>query len=197
LPDSPSPQGQAFAPSPPPPLQSPSRLPGSPSSGSAPLKISREPFTRELADEIAPLGQKSWDECSEIKKDTCSFHGERGFRIEPDVAQYLNLAAHESLLAMTLRDESGRLCGYCLSVLYHSLHHAPVKCANVDTFYIEPAHRIYMRSFIAEMEGEFRERGIVVVGWPTSPDGKLFDILRLLGYAPDDVVMEKRICPMV
>jgi hypothetical protein len=156
------------------------------------LTIAREDFTQALADEIKPLGQKSWDECSEIKKDTCSFHGERGFVIEPDIPQYLNLAENGSLIAMTLRDEQKALCGYALIVLYRSLHHAPVRCANVDTFYIEPDRRAYMRSFITAMEGQFREREIVVVGWPTSPDGKLFGILQLMGYAPDDVVMEKR-----
>jgi len=161
-----------------------------------PMRVAKELFTQELADEIAPLGQKSWDECSEIKKDTCSFHGERGFKIQPDIAQYLRLADHDSLLAMTLRDDVGVLCGYSLSVLYHSLHHAPVKCANVDTFYIDPEHRASIRRFIASMEDEFRSREIVVMAWPTSPDGKLFSILKLLGYAPDDVVMEKRICAL-
>lgn len=156
-------------------------------------RIASEPFTQALADEISPLGQKSWDECSDIKKDTCSFHGERGFLIQPDIPQYLRLAAGDSLIAMTLRDE-GRLVGYSLCVLYRSLHHAPVRCANVDTFYIEPGHRAHMRAFIAAMEEQFRLQEIVVVGWPTSPDGKLFGILKLLGYAPDDVVMEKRIC---
>lgn len=154
--------------------------------------IAKEAFTQALADEISPLGQKSWNECSEIKKDTCSFHGERGFLIQPDIPQYLLLAQSESLSAITLRTGEGVLVGYALIVLYRSLHHAPVRCANVDTFYIEPEHRAYMRSFIAEMEKEFFAREIVVVGWPTSPDGKLFGILKLLGYAPDDVVMEKR-----
>lgn len=152
-------------------------------------QIACEPFTQALADEIAPLGQKSWDECSEIKKDTCSFHGERGFKIQPDIPQYLKLG--DGLVAMTLRHE-GKLVGYSLIIFYRSLHHAPVRCANVDTFYIEPDHRAYMRSFIAAMEEKFRSREVVVVGWPVSPDGGLFEILKLLGYAPDDVVMEKR-----
>ena len=158
---------------------------------SGPSIIASEPLTQELADEIAPLGQRSWDECSEIKGATCSFHGERGFRIQPDTPQYLAHASSGSLLAMTLRAE-GKLVGYALIIFYRSLHHAPLRCANVDTFYIDPEHRAYMRSFILAMEHHFREREIVVVGWPTSPDGKLFGILKLLGYAPDDVVMEKR-----
>jgi hypothetical protein len=156
------------------------------------ITIACEEFTQELADEITPLGQKSWDECSEIKQDSCSFHGERGFVIQPNIPQYLAMAGNDQLIAMTLRDEKKTLLGYALIILYRSLHHAPVPCASVDTFYIEPDKRAYMRSFIAAMEEQFRYREIVVVGWPTSPSGKLFGILQLMGYAPDDVVMEKR-----
>lgn len=159
------------------------------------MKIAKEHLTQELFDkEILPLGQKSWDECSEIKKDSCSFHGERGFVIQPDSAQYLNLANQDSLIVMTLRDSDDVLQGYSISILYQSLHHAPVRCANVDTFYLEPLYRCYTRSFISSLEQEFEQREIVVVGWPVSPSGGLFKILKRLGYAPDDVVMEKRIC---
>src|SRR6188508_1752583 len=53
------------------------------------MRIQREVLTEELFAEIMPLGQKSWDECSEIKGETCSFHGERGFQIQPDKDRYL------------------------------------------------------------------------------------------------------------
>jgi len=100
------------------------------------------------------------------------------------------------LLAMTLRDDHGVLLGFALCIYYHSLHHAPVPCANVDVFYIEPEHRQCIKRFISMIEQEFESRGVVVAGWPTSPNGKLYSILKLLGYAPDDVVMEKRICAL-
>lgn len=160
------------------------------------MKIAREEFTKTLADEIAPLGQNLWDECSEIKQETCSFHGERGFKVEPDVKQYLHLAQSGGLFAMTLRDDAGVLFGFALCIVYQSLHHAPVKCVNVDSFHVEPPYRAYVGALIGKMEAEFESLGIVVVGWPTSPSGNLFQVLKLLGYAPDDVVMEKRICAL-
>lgn len=160
------------------------------------MKIQKEVLTEELFAEIMPLGQKSWDECSEIKGETCSFHGERGFVIKPNKDRYLEMESAGNLLAMTLRDGKGVIYGFALCIYYHSLHHAPVQCANVDTFYIEPEHRACIRRFIAEIEREFTEMGVVIVGWPTTPSGKMFSILKLLGYAPDDVVMEKRLCPM-
>jgi hypothetical protein len=160
------------------------------------VKLQIEKLTPELFAEMLPLGQESWDECSEIKKDTCSFHGERGFKIQPFEARYLDLAENDLLLAFVLRDDENVLQGYALAIFYQSLHHEPVSCANVDTFYLRPAVRIAIRSFIALMEEHFEARGVVVVGWPVSPSGGLFGILKALGYAPDDVIMEKRICAL-
>lgn len=160
------------------------------------MKIAVEKLTPELFAEMLPLGQESWDECSEIKKDTCSFHGERGFKIEPNEAQYLQFAENDALLAFVLRDDENVLQGYSLAVFYQSLHHAPVSCASVDTFYLRPAVRGAIRNFIAAMEEQFEARGVVVVGWPVSPSGGLFGVLKTLGYAPDDVIMEKRICAL-
>lgn len=160
------------------------------------MKIAVEKLTPELFAELLPLGQESWDECSEIKKDTCSFHGERGFKIQPYESRYLDLAENDLLLAFVLRDDENAAQGYAFAIFYQSLHHAPVGCANVDTFYLRPAVRSRMRSFIALMEKHFEERGVVVVGWPVSPSGGLFGVLKALGYAPDDVIMEKRICAL-
>ena len=159
-----------------------------------PIQIQKESLTEELWKEMLPLGQKSWDECSDIKAESCAFHGERGFVIQPNEAYYFELEDCEALLTMTARDESGVLVGFALCFYYMSPHHAPVFCANVDTFSLEPKHRVCIRRFIASIEEEFDNQGVGVVGWPVSPSGKLYDILRVLGYTPDDVVMEKRIC---
>jgi len=146
----------------------------------------------ELLNEIKQLGQKSWDECSSIKGETCAFHGERGFIIEPDIEQYQRLSEQQSLIVLTLRDE-GKLNGYGIGILYRSLHHKPVSVGNVDTFYIEPGYRSYTGVAIQKLEREFQSRGISIIGWPTSPEGSLCAVLKSLGYIPDDVVMEKRL----
>jgi hypothetical protein len=160
------------------------------------LHIMKEVFTVQLFEEISPLAQKLWDECSEIKQDTCSFHGERGFKVEPDADKYIHLQENDSLMAMTLRDDLGVLQGFSVSLIYQSLHHKPVKCANIDAFYVEPEYRSSIKRLIAAMEREFKSLGVVVAAWGTSPDGKMFKILNRMGYAPDDVIMEKRICAL-
>jgi hypothetical protein len=155
--------------------------------------ISIEPFTRELAAEIVPLGQQSWDECSEIKQDTCAYHGQRGLEIDPDIDQYLYLANHQSLIAMTLRDDEKVLRGYALLILYKSLHLKTELCGNVDTFYVQPNFRRSMSRFISEIEDVLKQRGISIIGWPVTMTGKMFEILKRRGYIADDVVMELKI----
>lgn len=157
------------------------------------MKIAIETFTRELADEIIPLGQQSWDECSEIKKDTCAYHGQRGLAIDPDIDQYLYLADHDSLIAMTLRDGEGILRGYALAILYKSLHLKTEICGNVDTFYVQPDYRKSMPRFMSQIEDAMRARSVSIVGWPVTRTGKLYEILAKRGYIADDVVMELKL----
>lgn len=157
------------------------------------MKITIETFTRELAGEIVPLGQQSWDECSEIKKDTCAYHGQRGLHIDPDIGQYLFLQAHDSLVAMTLRDDDGILRGYALLILYKSLHLKTELCGNVDTFYVQPAHRKSMPGFMSRIESVLHARGVSIIGWPVTRSGKLHKILARRGYIADDVVMELKL----
>lgn len=157
------------------------------------MKVAVERFTRELAEEIIPLGQQSWDECSEIKKDTCAYHGQRGLAIDPDIEQLLYLYAHHSLIAMTLRDDDDVLRGYALLILYRSLHLKTELCGNIDTFYVQPDHRRSMSRFMSAIESELRERGVSIIGWPVTPTGKLYEILQHRGYIADDVVMELKL----
>lgn len=158
-------------------------------------EITVENPTLALFHEIASLGQKSWDECSSIKGETCAFHGERGFAIEPNFEQYQWLADQGALLVVTLRDD-GKLQGYGLGILYRSLHHKPVMAGNIDTFYIEPGYRSRAAVLIERLEAEFKARGASIIGWPTSPGGALCEMLKALGYRPDDVVMEKKLCAL-
>jgi hypothetical protein len=157
------------------------------------MKIAIEPLTRELAEEIIPLGQQSWDECSEIKKDTCAYHGQRGLQIDPNVDQFLRMAANDCLIVMTLRDEGAVLRGYAVTILYHSLHLKNELCANVDTFYVQPDHRRSMPRFMSNIEESFRARGVSIIGWPVTMTGKLYEILKRRGYIADDVVMELKL----
>lgn len=157
------------------------------------MKIAIETFTLELAAEITPLGQEAWDECSEIKKDTCAYHGQRGMPIDPNNEQYLRTQAGGILSAMTLRDDDGVLRGYSLIVFYYSLHLKTQLCGHVDTFYVQPAYRRYMPRFMSAVEEECTARGASIMGWPVSISGLLYEILKKRGYTADDTIMELKL----
>jgi len=157
------------------------------------MKIAIETLTLELAAEITPLGQECWDECSEIKKDTCAYHGQRGLPIDPNNEQYLAMQANGCLSVLTLRDEEGALQGYSLLITYYSLRLCKELCGNVDTFYVRPAFRQYMPRFMSAVEETLRSRGVSIIGWPVTMSGKLFQILQKRGYIADDVIMELKI----
>lgn len=157
------------------------------------MKIATEEFTMELAQEIIPLAQKSWDECSEIKKDTCAYHGQRGLPIDPNIETFTLIAQSGRLIVMTLRDDDNVLRGYAMMILYYSLHMKTILCGNVDTFFVEPKFRRSMPRFMSQIEKAFRERGVSIAGWPVTRSGKLYDILVKRGYIADDVVMELKI----
>jgi len=157
------------------------------------MKIAIEPFTLELAAEITPLGQECWDECSEIKKDTCAYHGQRGMAIDPNNDMYVLMQGNNSLIAITLRSESGTLHGYALLITYYSMHLRKELCGNVDTFYVQPKYRQSMPRLMSAVEGEFRSRGVSIVGWPVTMSGKLFEILKKRGYIADDIIMELKL----
>jgi hypothetical protein len=157
------------------------------------MKIAVEPYTSQLAAESTPLGQECWDECSEIKKDTCAYHGQRGLPIDPNHEMYFLMQAQNNLIAMTLRDENGVLQGCALMLLYHSLHLKNELCGSVDAFYIRPDYRHSMPRFMSSIEEAFRSRGISIIGWSVTMSGKLFEILKRRGYIADDVVMELKL----
>lgn len=157
------------------------------------LRIAIEPFTEALAREIAPLGQKCWQESTAVKGETCAFYGARDFLIEPDTEQYQRLHDQQALLVLTLRD-AGRLVGYGVGILYRALHHRNVTVGGGDTFYIEPGYRAYTGPAVEHFERALREAGAAIIGWPTHIDGPLHAVLKARGYVGDDIVMEKRLC---
>lgn len=156
------------------------------------IKIDKEKFSIELYAEILPLAQKCWNECSITKAETCAYHGDRDFVIEPNVERYQAIAAQDSLILMTLREE-GVLKGYVIGVLYWSLHHKSVLCAGVDSVYVEPEFRSYSPVLAEKLEKELKNLGVEIIGWPVTADSPVHELLKVMGYIADDIVMEKRL----
>lgn len=157
------------------------------------VTIQTEPFDAQKMQELLPLIRKGWDECSAIKADSCAYHGDRDFLIQPDVETYQRLANAGSLVLVTLR-EDGVLRGYVEGFLYRALHHTGALCAFGDAIYIEPGYRSHVLKLIVRFEDEMRKLKAEIIGWPTHINGPLYAVLKAHGFVGDDIVMEKRLC---
>lgn len=155
--------------------------------------IAKELFSAELFEEILPLAQKCWEESTIAKGQTCAFYGERDFSIVPHVEEFHKLTAMGSMVVVTLRD-AGRLVGYVEGFIYRSLHHKSIVGAIGDSIYIEPDYRSYAAVVIERFEKEMESLGASILGWPTTLDGQVYQILKARGFVGDDIVMEKRLC---
>lgn len=154
--------------------------------------IEKEPLTGELFNELLPLAQRCWAESTEIKGKTCAFYGERDFQIEPDMEQYQKLSEMGALVIVTLRDKGLR--GYVSGFTYRALHHKKIIGAIGDTMYVEPEYRSYGAIVVDKFLEEMESMGVQIVGWPVSPDGYIYELLKARGFVGDDIVMEKRLC---
>jgi hypothetical protein len=155
--------------------------------------IETEAFNAEIAAELLPLAQKCWDESSVFKGETCAYHGERDFIIEPDTEAYQRLEDQKLLVLVTLREES-KLQGYVIGFLYNALHHKKTLCGIGDSMYIEPEYRKHTWAVAKRFEKEMQQRGAQIIGWPVHLNGPVYEILKARGYVGDDIVMEKRLC---
>lgn len=157
------------------------------------ISIDKESFSETLSKEILPLGQKCWRESTEAKAQKCAFYGERDFQIEPDMEQYQKLSDAGALVILTVRDE-GEIKGYVSGFTYRALHHKKITGAIGDTIYVEPEYRSYAGVLIDKFLDEMRERKVQIVGWPTTPEGYVYQLLKGRKFVGDDIVMELRLC---
>jgi hypothetical protein len=153
----------------------------------------KEPFSRELFDEILPLARKCWAESTIIKGETCAYFGEREFAIEPDFDLYNVIASHGNVIIIALRDQ-GQLVGYVEGFVYRSMHHKNIVAGIGDTIYLEPDYRTYAAVLAEKFEREMASLGAQIIGWPTHTNGPIYQLLKARGYVGDDIVMEKRLC---
>jgi len=158
------------------------------------IVIEKEAFNAESAAEVLPLSRKCWSESTAFKGETCAYHGDRDFVIEPDTAAYQKLADDGALVLVTLRDE-GELRGYVIGFLYPTLHHKGILCGIGDSIYIEPDYRAHTWAVAKRFEREIASLGAKILGWPVHLNGPVYEILKAKGYVGDDIVMERRLTP--
>lgn len=157
------------------------------------VTIQKESFSDTLCQEILPLAQKCWDEGTEIKGETCSYHEyRRGVQIDPDFASYQRLETARALALFTMRDTA--LVGYIVAYTYRSPHHKKLIVANADSIYVENPYRGHSPVMIGMLLEALKAMGAISVGWAVSKDSPMYELLCALGFVGDEVIMEKLLC---
>jgi len=154
--------------------------------------ITVEPLTQTLFDEIVPLARKGWAESTVAKAETCAWHGERDFDIDPDFEQYEAMHSVGALVLFTMRD-NGALVGYATGTCWRGMHHRHFIVAQSDSFYVEPPYRGHVVRLVRAYEKEMVGRGAAALNWLTHTNGPLFNILVARGYVADESMLEKRV----
>jgi len=157
------------------------------------IAIEKEPFSEELFAQMLPLAQKCWHESTTAKGVSCAFYGERDFDIVPDLEKFLELHRTGALVVITVRD-AGVMVGYVEGFIYRSLHHRDIVGGIGDVMYIEPPYRGCAAVLVERFEKEMTALGAAIIGWPTTPNGPVHQLLQARGFVGDDIVMEKRLC---
>lgn len=157
------------------------------------VDIAVEKFTDALFAEMLPLGRKCFEESTTVKGEACAYYGSRDFPIEPDIEQYRHLAQLGSLVIVTLR-EAGVLRGFVVGFMHRCMHHKHVIGAVGDTLYVEPEQRAYTGVLIERFLEQARAMKAEIVGWPTTIDGYVYNVLKAMNFVGDDIVMERRLC---
>ena len=150
--------------------------------------ISVMKYKREIADdalvaEMLPLFQKHWEEIAHYKD----------IPLEPDFKKYLVLEGLGDLRVYTARDESGRLVGYAIYVIFIDAHYQSLLGAKQDVLYILPANRGFGMDFIVWCDNQLKDQGIKVVFQHVKVAHDFGPMLKFLGYELVEHLYSKRL----
>lgn len=146
------------------------------------IEYGQEHYSQELIEELKPLLAKNWT-ASESKKD--------GRELNPDFDKYRQLDAMGLVLCLTAR-QFGTLIGYCVYFIGPTILHKGMVVAHGNAIYVDPKFPEAPRILLRLAENIMVAHGVSGAGWFVPPGGHFHAFLKGLGFADDEVLMEKR-----
>lgn len=145
------------------------------------LAFTQEHYSFELECELIPLTRRNWRESPSY---------EEGIDADPDFARYKRIDEAGACLFLAARDE-GRLVGYAVFFIAHSVHHQTMLVAHGDALYMLPEYRGHGLGLYRQAEAMLKERGVKRIGFSVDRDSYLHMLLRSVGYRDDEIMVEK------
>ena len=148
------------------------------------MNFTRELITQKLIEEIKPLIAKHYDELGRYKE----------IPLEPDFDSYLWAEQNGTVRTYTIR-EHGRLIGYTIFFVTHSLHHKNTRQALQDLLWLDPSYRRQSigADFLGWCEGRLRDDGVQTVMQVVRNRATHGAILEATGYEILEWVYSKRL----
>lgn len=153
------------------------------------MKVIRGKFS-DYKHKVLPLLQEHWDEVG--------LAGGPDLTLNPDFKSYEFLEKSGTLECFGIEDD-GELIGYLALNVYPHQHHAHVKFAITDLFYVKKSRRspktfryVFWMFRLAERT-LFLEHGVQYVQLVYSKNNDLSKFAKALGYVESDVVCVKKV----
>jgi L-amino acid N-acyltransferase YncA len=139
----------------------------------------------DVVDEMKPLWPLHWEEVA-VDKDE--------IKLNPDYASYENYDRNGALHIVVMR-ESGRVCGYHVSIVRPHLHYMESLSAFVDVYYIEKQYRGQKAGLklFQEAERTLKARGVQKIFSGTKKHLDFSKLFEGLGYTATETQFTKLI----
>lgn len=137
----------------------------------------------DIKDEMTPLLDNHYDELT-LHKEVV--------KLSVDWERYLKMDEAGALFNLTVRD-SGKLVGYSVFYVQQHMHYTGLKMAKNDVLFLAKEYRkgpIGIK-IIKRCEKELAEIGVQKIVWHAKQSNYLGELLVLLGYGVEDVILGK------
>jgi GNAT superfamily N-acetyltransferase len=119
--------------------------------------------------------------------------GIKGMALDPAWPQYKSMAEAGLLRIYVAKDEANEIVGYSVYFVTEHLHYKTVKHALSDMIYIRPTRRGFGKNFIAWIDEQLKNEGVVAVYRHATMKNNFRVLLERMGYAAQETLYIKRL----
>ena len=116
-----------------------------------------------------------------------------GQQLDLDLEAYVSMDMHDLIKSFTVRDDDGKLVGYCLFYIYNHTHFKEMKVAKQDVIYVDPKYRTCGIKLLRYTEKELKSHGIDLIIQAAPKISRLGGVLKRLGYEEMETLYTRRL----
>lgn len=144
----------------------------------------RAEFVKDVIGELKPLLEEHWEEVAWYKDK---------IKLAPAFDKYIEMQERNSLLFVTVRDESGTLIGYNINFIQHHPHYSDHIYAINDIIFLLPKYRhgTIAKEMLEYTEQILKHIGVSVVTLHMKPAHPFKSLAEYAGFKQQEYVYSK------